>query len=110
MILAHFRRSRNLPAPDEQQLAGLAGRGIDGILVKGDVSERPQTRVMNGRNRSIWASILAASGSRPDVDNRAMSAVMEYGEMEPFDQILTLTRRRPTEKKSTAALPEGTAG
>jgi HTH-type transcriptional regulator, global nitrogen regulator NrpRI len=118
MILANFRE---IPAPClplmEQQLAGLARAGIDGILMKGDVSE-PVCQTPVEMNR---VGIVLIGGLNPvacvgeaglDVDNRAMSAVMEYGEMEPFDQLLKRHQGQPTNRKKAAPRRsrEGTPG
>ncbi|MGV8081797.1 MAG: DUF128 domain-containing protein [Syntrophales bacterium] len=108
MILANFRE---IPAPClslmEQQLAGLARAGIDGVLVKGEVSE-PVCQTPVEVNR---VGIVLIGGLNPvacveeagmDVDNRAMSAVMEFGEMEPFDQVLSRYHIRTATRKKTA--------
>jgi len=108
MILANFREIPAACLPlMEQQLAGLARAGIDGVLVKGEVSE-PVCQTPVEVNR---VGIVLIGGLNPvacveeagmDVDNRAMSAVMEFGDMEPFDQVLKRCRARTRLRKKTA--------
>ncbi len=119
MILANFRE---IPAPCsplmEQLLAGLSRAGINGVLLTGDVSE-PVCQTPVEMNR---VGIVLVGGLNPaacvqeaglDVDNRAMSAVMEYGDLEPFDQVLkryrvrTARSRKATSRRSGEGTPGG---
>lgn len=94
MILANFRE---IPSPcyalTQELLQKLRDAGINGVLRMGDVSE-PVCQVPVDINK---IGIILIGGLNPsaliqelgmDVENRGMSAVMEYGSLLPFDQVL----------------------
>ncbi len=94
MLLANFREIPALCRPlTEELIADLTHAGIEGVLATGETSEsicqtpveinRVGIILLGGLNPA--ASVLEAG---LEVDNRAMSTVMEYGEFMPFDQIL----------------------
>ena len=93
MLLANFREIPALCRPlTEELIADLTHAGIEGVLATGETSEsicqipveinRVGIILLGGLNPA--ASVLEAG---LEVDNRAMSTVMEYGEFIPFDQI-----------------------
>ncbi|MCX7635343.1 MAG: NrpR regulatory domain-containing protein [Syntrophales bacterium] len=93
MILANFRE---VPAPCyplmTRIIAALAAAGIGGTLVTGEISE-PVCEVPVDMNKG---GVILIGGLNPvaaaqeagiDVENRAMSAVMDFGAFRPFLEI-----------------------
>jgi repressor of nif and glnA expression len=94
MILANFRE---IPAPCHaltcNLLAKMGEAGINGVLVTGKISE-PVCQVPVEVNK---VGIILIGGLNPaasvqeaglDVENQAMSSVMAYGALQPFDELL----------------------
>ena len=94
MILANFRE---IPAPCHaltcELLAKMGKAGINGVLVTGKISE-PVCQVPVEVNK---VGIILIGGLNPvacvqeadlNVENQAMSTVMDYGELEPFDALI----------------------
>jgi repressor of nif and glnA expression len=93
MILANFRE---IPAPCHaltcDLLAKMGKAGINGVLVTGKISE-PVCQVPVEVNK---VGIILIGGLNPvacvqeadlNVENQAMSTVMDYGALEPFDAL-----------------------
>jgi HTH-type transcriptional regulator, global nitrogen regulator NrpRI len=100
MILANFRE---IPAPCltlmESIMTKLAAADIKGLLIAGKVSE-PVCQIPVDVNK---VGVVLIGGLNPaacvreasvDVDNRAMSAVMEYSELIPFSDVYEMHRLR----------------
>jgi HTH-type transcriptional regulator, global nitrogen regulator NrpRI len=100
MILANFRE---IPGPCfplmESIMAKLNAADIHGLLISGKVSE-PVCQIPVDVNR---VGVVLIGGLNPaacvreasiDVDNRAMSAVMEYSELIPFSEVFERHRQR----------------
>ena len=94
MILANFRE---VPAPCHaltcDLLAKMGKAGINGVLVTGKISE-PVCQVPVEINK---VGIILIGGLNPvacvqeadlNVENRAMSTVLDYGALEPFDALI----------------------
>lgn len=94
MILANFRE---IPAPCyslmESLLDKMQAADINGVLVMGGVSE-PVCQIPVDMNKM---GIILLGGLNPsafvresgmDVDNMGMSAVMDYGELTPYQEVL----------------------
>jgi len=94
MILANFREIPALCQPLMQDLLGkMKEAGIHGILKVGDVSE-PVCQVPVDVNK---IGMILVGGLNPsamiqelgmDIENRGMSAVMDYGALAPFNQVM----------------------
>jgi len=98
MILANFRV---IPAPCHaltcDLLAKMGKAGINGVLVKGKISE-PVCQVPVDVNK---VGMILIGGLNPvacaqeaglDVENQAMSTVMSYGALQPFDELMKNTK------------------
>jgi len=96
-ILANFRE---IPAPCHaltcDLLAKMGKAGINGVLVTGRISE-PVCQVPVEVNK---VGIILIGGLNPaarvqeaglDVENQAMSSVMDYGALQPFDELMKST-------------------
>ena len=94
MILANFRE---IPAPcyplTRNILVKMANAGINGVMVAGRISE-PVCQVPVEINK---VGIILVGGLNPaacvqeaslDVEHLAMSTVMEYGALQPFNELL----------------------
>ena len=94
MILANFREIPAVCYPlTRTLLQKLQEAGVNGVLKEGEVSE-PVCQIPVEINK---IGIILIGGLNPaaliqelgmDVENRGMSAVMEYGGLQPFDQVL----------------------
>ncbi len=97
MILANFRE---IPAPCHaltcDLLAKMGKAGINGVLVTGKISE-PVCQIPVEVNK---VGIILIGGLNPaarvqeaglDVENQAMSSVMDYGALQPFDELMKST-------------------
>lgn len=100
MILANFRE---IPAPCyslmESIMTKLNDADIRGVLIAGKVSE-PICQIPVDVNK---VGVILVGGLNPaacvreasvDVENRAMSAVMEYSELIPFSEVFERHRQR----------------